>query len=120
MRAGHTLALSIFAVSALAGAATAQSAADLIQARPAGSAADHAVDASAVSGAFAIGAEVRDRNGASMGHVARLTTDKNGQQQLMVRKGVDSFAIPAAQVRIEHGVAVSALTREELKAQGSH
>lgn len=115
-----TLGLVLLTLSALAGAATAQSAADLIQARPAGSAADHAVDASTTSGAFAIGAEVRDRGGASMGHIARLTTDKNGQQQLMVRKGVDSFAIPAGQVRIEHGVAVSALTREELKTQGQH
>jgi curli biogenesis system outer membrane secretion channel CsgG len=78
-------------------------------------AADHAVPASAVTGPFAIGSEVRDSSGAVMGRITRMANDKDGAPQVMVRKGVDSFAIPAGQLRMQDGVAVSARTREELK-----
>ena len=102
------LALALTAAASIAAAAP-------HHAGPPATAADHAVDASALAGPFAIGTEVRDASGAVMGRITRMGADKDGRSQIMVRKGVDSFAIPAGEVSLRDGVAVSARSRDELK-----
>jgi hypothetical protein len=82
------------------------------------SASDAASAASAIAGPFAIGATVRDSAGETVGRITRLTTAPDGRTLVMVRMGVDSFAIPASALRMQGDVVVSSLTKAELKAQG--
>jgi hypothetical protein len=82
------------------------------------SAEDAASGASAIAGPFAIGVTVKDRNGETVGRITRLTTAPDGRTLVMIRLGVDSFAVPAARLRMQGEVAVSTLTKEELKAEG--
>ena len=82
------------------------------------SADEAANSASAIAGPFAIGATVKDRNGETVGRITRLTTAPDGRTLVMIRLGVDSFAVPAARLRMQGDVAVSTLTKEELKAEG--
>jgi hypothetical protein len=82
------------------------------------SADDAGSGASAITGPFAIGATVKDRNGETVGRITRLTTAPDGRTLVMIRFGVDSFAVPAARLRMQGDVVVSSLTKEELKAEG--
>jgi hypothetical protein len=82
------------------------------------SATDAGAAASAIAGPFAIGATVRDSTGETVGRITRLTTAPDGRTLVMVRLGVDSFAIPASALRMQGDVVVSRLTKAQLKAQG--
>jgi hypothetical protein len=82
------------------------------------SAGDAATGSSAIAGPFAIGTTVKDSTGEVVGRITRLTTAPDGRTLVMVRYGVDSFAVPAARLRMEGEVAVSALTKAQLKAEG--
>ena len=82
------------------------------------SADDAATGASAIAGPFAIGTTVKDSAGETVGRITRLTTAPDGRTLVMVRFGVDSFAVPAARLRMEGEVAVSTLTKAQLKAEG--
>jgi len=82
------------------------------------SAADVASPASAIVGPFAIGATVKDRNGETVGRITRLTTARDGRTLVMVRLGVDSFALPAARLHVAGDIVTSHLTKDELKAEG--
>ena len=76
-------------------------------------------DSPATLGPLAIGAVVRDRDGAEIGHVTRLTTDKSGGSVAEVRNDEDVFWIPVDQLHASGGAAVSALTADELKRSGA-
>jgi len=93
-----------------AGAAAAQPAAR--------SALDAGHNASALSGPLAVGATVRDPAGETLGRVARLTTGRDGRTLVMLRKGVDSFAVPEDILRLQGGEVVSSLDRNGIKALG--
>jgi hypothetical protein len=82
------------------------------------SALDAASGASAVAGPFAIGTPVRDRLGEVVGRITRMATARDGRSLAMVRKGSDSFAVPVSRLRMQGDVAVSDLTKAELKAEG--
>jgi hypothetical protein len=90
----------------------------LIAQEVAPSAADAAAGAAAIAGPFAIGATVRDGAGEVVGRITRLTTGPDGHTLVMVRLGVDSFAVPAARLHMKDGEVVSALTKAELKDEG--
>lgn len=82
------------------------------------SADDTAEAASAIAGPFAIGATVKDRAGETVGRITRLTTAPDGSTLVMLRMGVDSFAVPAARLRMQGEFVVSSLSKAELKAEG--
>lgn len=82
------------------------------------SAAEAAHDTSALSGPLAVGATVRDPAGATLGRVARLTTGRDGRTLVMLRKGVDSFAVPEDVLHMKGGELVSSLDRNGIKALG--
>ena len=112
----RSLALSaLISVSlALAGEAFAD------QTRGAPAAEDLATGASAIAGPFAIGVRVKDNSGKTIGRITRLTTGPDGRTLVMVRLGSDSFAVPAARLRMDGDTAVSDLSRDELKAEAKH
>lgn len=90
-----------------------------VAAQPAApSASDAAQNASALSGPLAVGATVRDPAGQTLGRVSRLTTGKDGRTLVMLRKGVDSFAVPESILRVQGGEVVSSLDRNGIKALG--
>ena len=68
---------------------------------------------------IAIGALVTDRNGAEIGHVTRLTTDKDGRSVAEVRNNEDLFSIPTNLLHIHGGSAFSSQTLDELKHSGA-
>ena len=72
-------------------------------------------DSAATVGPLAIGADVRDATGAEIGHVTRLTTDKEGRSIAQVRDNEDVYSIPLEQLSARHGVAVSNISLEALK-----
>lgn len=76
-------------------------------------------DSAATLGPLAIGAEVTDRTGARIGHVTRLTTDKNGRKVAEVRQNEDVFSIPLDQLRTHDGRAFSVVTLDALKRGGA-
>ena len=82
------------------------------RARPAESGAR---DSAATLGPLAIGALLRDRNGAEIGHVTRMTTDKDGRSVAEVRHDEDLFSIPTAMLYSHGGKAFSSQTLDELK-----
>jgi len=82
------------------------------RARPAESGAR---DSAATLGPLAIGALVRDRNGAEIGHVTRMTTDKDGHSVAEVRHDEDLFSIPMDLLHAHRGKAFSSQTLDELK-----
>lgn len=79
---------------------------------------DAAHNASALSGPLAVGATVRDPAGQTLGRVSRLTTGKDGRTLVMLRKGVDSFAVPETILHLQGGEVVSSLDRNGIKALG--
>ena len=72
--------------------------------------------ASALVGPLAVGATVRDSSGQTLGRISRLTTGADGQTVVMLRKGVDSFSIPANRLHLTSEGVVSDLTRDGIKA----
>ena len=82
------------------------------------SAATAGTDAAATTGAFAIGTPVLDGTGVTVGRITRLTTGKNGQTLVMVRKGVDSFSVPASALHMSGGAAVGDASLARMKAMG--
>ncbi|HWA61742.1 MAG TPA: hypothetical protein VG939_10225 [Caulobacteraceae bacterium] len=82
-------------------------------------AADAARSASATVGPFAIGTPVRDSRGAPLGHITRMQTDKTGRDVVLVRRGSDSFTIPAQELRMVGGVAVTTRAEDQLDADRS-
>ena len=103
----------------MAGAAAAQTPA-VSPAEAAVRSADQAgVNAAANSGAFAIGTPVLDASGAPVGRITRLTTAKNGQTLVMVRKGVDTFSVPASALHMQNGSAVGDVSLDQMKALGA-
>ncbi len=82
------------------------------RARPAESGAH---DSAATLGPLAIGAVVADRDGAVIGHVTRLTTDKDGRSIAEVRHNEDLFSIPTNLLYTHGGKAFSSKTLDELK-----
>jgi hypothetical protein len=67
---------------------------------------------------LAVGATVRDPAGETLGRVSRLTTGKDGRTLVMLRKGVDSFAVPEDILHVKGGEVVSSLDRNGIKALG--
>ena len=76
-------------------------------------------DSAATLGPLAIGATVRDRTGAEIGHVTRLTTGKDGRSVAEVRHDEDVYVIPVDELYARDGAAVSTLTLEQLKRSGA-
>jgi hypothetical protein len=103
---------------AIVAAALALSAAPAIAQDVAPSVVDAAAGAAAIAGPFAIGATVKDSAGEVVGRITRLTTAPDGSTLVMVRLGVDSFAVPAARLHMRGAEVVSTLTKAELKAEG--
>lgn len=107
--------LAVLALGALAlsdGAASAQS-------HRARAATDVSRNAAALTGPLAIGATVRDSAGETLGRISRLTTGADGQTVVMLRKGVDSFSVPASALQISGDGVISTLSRNDIKALGS-
>ncbi|HVN00936.1 MAG TPA: hypothetical protein VMT68_12060 [Caulobacteraceae bacterium] len=117
-RGGAIVAASGVAVLALAGAAGAAVPAVRVEAGPARPAESGARDSSATVGPLAIGAAVRDETGAEIGHVTRLTTDKQGRSVAEVRDNEDVYTIPASDLFARGGAAYSRLDRDQLKRLG--
>lgn len=82
------------------------------------SATEAAQDASALSGPLAVGATVLDPAGQTLGRVSRLITGKDGRTLVMLRKGVDSFAVPETILHMRGAEVVSSLDRNGIKALG--
>ena len=72
-------------------------------------------DSAATLGPLAIGASVTDSNGAEIGRVTRVTTDKNGRSVVEVRNDEDLFSIPAEALFTRGGKAYSVQTLDALK-----
>ncbi|HWF77020.1 MAG TPA: hypothetical protein VN694_07550 [Caulobacteraceae bacterium] len=72
-------------------------------------------DSAAMLGPLAIGADVRDSGGADIGHVTRLTTDKQGRQVAEIRDGEAVYAIPIEYLYARGGAAFSTVTLDALK-----
>jgi hypothetical protein len=109
--AGVWLAAMVAAGPASAAAPSAV-AADAGRARPAESGAR---DSAATLGPLAIGVAIHDPTGAEIGHVALITTDKDGRSVAKVRHGEDTFAIPVAQLYASGGRTFCRLTLGDLK-----
>jgi hypothetical protein len=105
----------IFAVASLGPAFASASAGAQPMAR---AAAGSARNASALTGPLAVGATVRDGAGVTLGRITRLTTGANGQTVVMLRKGVDSFQVPANVLQISGNGVISSLSRQDIKALG--
>jgi hypothetical protein len=107
------------AVLAFAGtAACAQVPAVQVEAGPARPVESGGRDSPATLGPMAIGAAVRDRTGAEIGHITRLTTDRQGQSIVEVRQNEDVYSIPLADLAAHDGEAVSNLDQAQLKRLG--
>jgi hypothetical protein len=72
-------------------------------------------DSAATLGPLAIGADVRDSAGADIGHVTRLTTDKQGRQVAEIRDNDTVYAIPVEFLYARDGSAFSTVTLDALK-----
>jgi hypothetical protein len=79
---------------------------------------DVATNASALAGPLAVGATVRDGKGEVLGRITRLTTGRDGQTVVMLRKGVDSFTVPTRILHMQGAEVVSSLDREGVRALG--
>jgi hypothetical protein len=99
-------------------AAVLMSGSGLAQPLAAPSAADAAHNASALTGPLAVGATVRDPAGQTLGRITRLTTGPDGRTLVMLRKGVDSFTVPADVLHVAAGEVVSSLDRDGVKKLG--
>jgi ABC-type transporter Mla subunit MlaD len=107
------------AVLAVAGAAAKSAVpATAVAAEPARPAESGAHDSAATLGPLAIGATVTDRTGVEIGHVTRLTTDKQGRSVAEVRHDEDVYSIPVADLFSRHGAALSRISLEQLKRSG--
>ncbi len=104
----------LVAFSGLAFAPQVAAAQEPAAAAPAAS--DAGRNASALVGPLAVGATVRDSSGQTLGRISRLTTGADGQTVVMLRKGVDSFSIPANRLHLTSEGVVSDLTRDGIKA----
>lgn len=112
--------LAVMALVASADVAVAQTSATITPEQAAARSADEAgANAAATTGAFAIGTPVLDGGGQSVGRITRLTTGKDGQTLVMVRKGVDSFSVPASSLRMQNGAAVGSASLGQMKALGA-
>ncbi len=103
-------------VAALAFAPHVAAAQDQALAASAPAATEAGRNASALVGPLAVGATVRDSSGQTLGRISRLTTGADGQTVVMLRKGVDSFSIPANRLHLTNEGVVSDLTRDGIKA----
>jgi hypothetical protein len=112
------LAAAILAIASVAAADTDVSAVAAApgRARPTESGAH---DSAATVGPLAIGAVVADRTGVEIGHVTRLTTDKNGRSVVEIRNNEDLFSIPIELLHTHGGRAFSSQTLDELKHSGA-
>lgn len=112
-------ALALVLAPALADARTQRHAPAPVVARAAAEAAtDVARDTAALTGPLAVGATILDPAGETLGRITRLTTARDGATVVMVRKGVDSFAIPSDRLRVTATGVVSSLDRAGIKALG--
>jgi len=109
------------AVLVQAGAAAADVGVTAVPAQPgrAQPAESGAHDSAATLGPLAIGATVTDPNGAEIGRVTRVTTDKNGRSVVEVRNNEDLFSIPARALYTRGGKAFSGETLDTLKHSGA-
>jgi hypothetical protein len=82
---------------------------------PARPPASGARDSAATLGPLAIGTDVRDSTGADIGHVTRLTTDKQGRQVAQIRDGENVYTIPIEHLYSRGGAAFSTVTLDALK-----
>ena len=87
-------------------------------AQPARPAESGARNSAATVGPLAIGAEVRDASGALVGHIAVLTTDKQGHSIAKVREDEDVFLIPTRDLYVRRGVTISSLSLDQLRHGG--
>jgi hypothetical protein len=86
-----------------------------VAAGPARAAQAGAVDTAATSGPLAIGAVVRDPTGVVVGHVTLITTDETGRSIAQVRKGVNVYSIPLADIAAHGAGGVSVIPASTLK-----
>lgn len=110
-----TLPPAALAPLMVAGAATAAVPAVTAMAGPARPAQSGARDSAATLGPLAIGADVRDATGADIGHVTRLTTDKQGRQVAEIRDGETVRQLPLGYLYARGGAAFSTVTLDALK-----
>jgi hypothetical protein len=81
-------------------------------ARPAESGASNSA---ATTGPLAIGSIVKDRAGATVGHIVRLTTDKRGVSVAQIRLGEDVFSVPVSELFSRGGEVLSTVSLDDLK-----
>ena len=74
-------------------------------------------NASATTGAFAIGMSIHDSRGTLVGRITRLTTDPSGQTVAMVRLGAETFSVPTSELTMRGTYAVSGRTAKQLREQ---
>jgi len=82
---------------------------------PARAAESGARDSAATTGPLAIGATVKDRTGALVGHIVRLTTDKTGESVAEIRRGEDVWRVPVADLFARGGEVLSTVTLDALQ-----
>jgi hypothetical protein len=102
-------------LAALPPAALAAVPAVTAQAGPARPPESGARDSAATLGPLAIGADVRDATGADIGHVTRLTTDKESRKVAEVRDGESVYVIPLEYLYARGGAAFSTVTLAALE-----
>ena len=112
MAAPPLLAFTSLALPAVALAAVPAVVAKAGPARPPESGAH---DSAATLGPLAIGADVRDSTGADIGHVTRVTTDKQGRQVAEIRDNDAVYSIPIEFLYAKGGAAFSTVTLDALK-----
>jgi ABC-type transporter Mla subunit MlaD len=119
-RAGVATAATLGAAVLAGAGATATAAVPVVAVarEPARPAESGASDSAATLGPLAIGAEVTDRAGAKIGHVTRLTTDKQGRAVAEVRNNEDVYSIPLEDLFPRGRAAFSSLSLGELKHNG--
>ena len=82
---------------------------------PARPAESGATNSAATTGPLAIGAVVKDRTGATVGHIVRLTTDKRGVSVAQIRLGEDVFSVPVDALFSRGGEVLSTVSLSDLK-----
>ena len=70
--------------------------------------------APAASAKVAVGLSVKDKTGAMIGTITDLKPDTAGNQMATIKMGTDSFAVAAANLGVEDGVATVNASRAEI------
>ena len=99
-------------------AAEADLPAEKTKAEPARPSVSGANASAATLGPLAIGSTVKDRTGATIGHIVLLTTDKAGASVARIRQGEAVYTVPVVDLHARAGGVVSTVTLDDLRRQG--